>query len=260
MAIVGPGMRRAALLLLLAAHAAAAEEADVYRVWPAIDLPVTAALFTATIVPYFIPDLIEPTCPCDPTSVNRLDRVAIGNHSRAAANASDATAALALALPPLADAVALGLDRPLGADYVVFAETLGLNSALVAAAKSVTQRPLPLTFRGHAAYLGSPRGYRSFYSGHTSTVVAALTASAWTMRWRYGEQGWPWVVDALAGVSVGVERVLAGRHFPTDVIAGAAAGFGAGTAVPWLHRRPGAGAVAITVAPAPGGFVLSGRF
>ncbi len=35
---------------------------------------------------------------------------------------------------------------------------------------------------------------------------------------------------------VGYERVRAGEHFPTDVIAGAMAGAAIGTLVPHLHR------------------------
>jgi len=35
---------------------------------------------------------------------------------------------------------------------------------------------------------------------------------------------------------VSIERVRAGRHFPTDVIAGSIAGAGIGLVVPHLHR------------------------
>jgi membrane-associated phospholipid phosphatase len=230
----------------------------VYEVRPAVDLPVTAALLIGAGVPYLVPHLITPRCPCDPHEVNRFDRWAIGHHSAAASTASDVTAAVAVIVPPVADALRLGPTPALGADLIVYAQTLAVNSALVVTAKYVTQRPLPVTYQGDPRYLNAQGGYRSFYSGHTSTVVSALTASAWTIRWRYGEQVWPWAVVGATGVSVGVERILAGRHFPTDVIAGAAAGFAVGTAVPWLHRRRGPGAV--TLAPAPGGAVLTGRF
>jgi membrane-associated phospholipid phosphatase len=250
----------AALLVAaaVAASAPAAADLTVYDVRPAVDLPLTAALLVGAGIPYLIPDLITPRCPCDPHEVNRFDRWAIGHHSAAASTASDVTAALAVLVPPAADALRLGATSALAADLIVLGETLAVNSALVVAAKYATQRPLPLTYAGDPAYLEAQGGYRSFYSGHTSTVVAALTASAWTLRWRYGEQVWPWVVDGAAGASVGVERILAGRHFPTDVIVGAAAGFAVGTAVPWLHRRGGGPPLAL--APAPGGAALVGWF
>jgi len=223
----------------------------------AVDLPVTAALFGAAAIPYLVPNAITPSCPCDPSTVNRFDRVAIGLHSSTASALSDWTVTLAIAVPPVANALKLGFTEPLGQDVVVYAQTLALNSALVALAKYTVQRPLPVTYEGNPKYLGAQGGYRSFYSGHTSSVAAALTASAWTLRWRYGELVWPWIVDGAATVSVGVERVLAGRHFPTDVITGAVVGFGVGTWIPWLHRG---GEPALSVAPAPGGFVLAARF
>jgi undecaprenyl-diphosphatase len=49
----------------------------------------------------------------------------------------------------------------------------------------------------------------------------------------------PWLTLALATsltASVSVWRVRAGKHFPTDVIAGAFAGAGIGVVVPHLHR------------------------
>lgn len=255
----------AALSLSLALPAAPRAEpasgraaASPYQVHLALELPLTAGLFAAAGLPYLFPHLITPTCPCDPASVNRFDRIAIGHRSAAAATASDVTVALALALPPAADALRLGLGAPLAADLVVLAETLAVNSALVVAAKYAVRRPLPLTYDGDPRYVRSQRGYRSFYSGHTSTVVAALTAGAWTLRWEDGERGWPWAVVALGGASVGVERVLAGRHFPSDVLVGAAAGLAVGTVVPWLHRR--AGGPAVSLAPAPGGAALAGVF
>jgi membrane-associated phospholipid phosphatase len=49
----------------------------------------------------------------------------------------------------------------------------------------------------------------------------------------------PWITLALAtalSTFVSVERVRAGKHFPTDVIAGSLAGAGVGIVVPHLHR------------------------
>lgn len=248
----------AAALLLALATRAVADPAAVYRVRPALDLPLTAALLAAAGAPYLAPRLITPRCPCDRGEVNRLDRLAIGQHSTAAAAASDVTLALAVLVPPLADALRLGLGAPLAADVAVLAETLAVDAALVVAAKYAVQRPLPLTYAGDPRYVGSQGGYRSFYSGHTSTVVSALTAGAWTLRWRDGERGWPWAVVGVAGASVGVERVLAGRHFPSDVLVGAAAGLAVGTAVPWLHRRRGP--VAVALVPRRDGAALAGTF
>ena len=51
------------------------------------------------------------------------------------------------------------------------------------------------------------------------------------------------------------ERVLSGRAFYTDVIAGAVAGVAVGTLVPWLHLRTG---ITSAVVPTPHGISISG--
>jgi membrane-associated phospholipid phosphatase len=254
-------VRRALVLLAALAAAAPARGADgrnLYALHPRVDVPLTLAALSVSGVPYAFPRLITPRCPCDRAEVNRFDRFAIGHHSEAAATASDVTVALAMVVPPLADALRLGLGPALRDDVGVFVETLAVNGALVVAAKYAAQRPLPLTYEGRPYYVESARGYRSFYSGHTSTIAAALTAGAWTIRRRDGERVWPWIVASLATASVAVERVAGGRHFPTDVAVGAAAGFAVGTVVPWLHLRRGG--LPVALAPARGGLALAGRF
>lgn len=238
-------MAAAALALLLAAVPAAdsadAARADALRVYDvrlAVDIPVTLGATALASVPYALSSkLIEPRCPCDRREVPRFDRFAIGLHSDAADVASDVAVALAVATPLAWDARRLGFGPALGADAAVLAETLAVNSALVVLAKYAAQRPLPRTYAGDPSLVPSPRGYRSFYSGHTSTAVSALTAAAWTSHLRDGPSAWPWLVAAGAGAGVGALRVAAGRHFPSDVAMGALAGFGVGTVVPLLHAR-----------------------
>jgi membrane-associated phospholipid phosphatase len=250
-----------AVLLLAAAlgppPAGGAPGRDLYVLHPAVDVPATLAALAISGVPYVLPHLITPRCPCDPAEVNRLDRFAIGHHSDGAALASDVTAGLAMVVPPIADALRLGLGTTLRDDVGVFVETLSVNGALVVIAKYATQRPLPLTYEGRR-YVDSARGYRSFYSGHTSTIAAALTATAWTIRRRDGERVWPWITAGALTAAVAVERVAGGRHFPTDVAAGAVAGFAVGTAVPWLHLRRGG--LPVTLVPWRGGAAIAGRF
>ncbi len=240
--------------------AAEAGPREVFRVDPVVDGAVIGVTALGNLVPWLLEDrIIRVRCPCDPGEVNRFDRWAIGLHSDAAATASEVTVWLALLGPPAADALALGRSRALLEDAVVFAEALSVNGALATLAKYTTQRPIPRAYEGEASYLGKPGSYRAFWSGHTSTAATALVVAAWTLRLRYGEQGWPWWVAALGTASVAVERVAGGHHFPTDVIVGAAAGWTVGTAIPLLHRRPD-GAVALGVAPAGRGLALVGRF
>ncbi len=218
---------------------------SVYHVSAAVDIPVTVGAGLLLAVPNFYADrLIKPRCPCDPSEVNAFDRGAIGNKSTTAATLSDVTVGVVILAPLVFDAVDLGgFNQAWWEDAVVFGQTLAINGALVTAAKYIAQRPLPRTYAGDPSLIDKPEGYRSFYSGHTSNAFAALSATAMTIRLRYGEKTWPWIVTGVIGTSVAVERVAAGRHFPTDVIAGAVMGTAVGIVVPWLHSRErGAGA------------------
>lgn len=229
-----------ALLLALAVADAppSASDATVYRLRLGVDASVIAGSALAISIPTLLAsDLIHERCPCDPSRINGFDRGAVGNHSAFADVTSDVTAVLAMVAPPALDLLDVGMGEAFQADAVVFAETLLVNGALVEIAKYAVQRPLPRTYAGDPKLVDSPGGYRSFYSGHTSTVFAALTATAMTARLRHGERWWPWAVAGAVGSSVAVERVAAGRHFPSDVLVGALAGSAVGILVPALHAE-----------------------
>jgi hypothetical protein len=235
-------MLPAAVLLLVSAAAPPAaieaRPASVYRVHLQVDGPVIALATLGALLPYALAGhLIHPRCPCPASEVNALDRHVIGNHNKPVDDASDATTAVAIAAPLVLDAIDLGFTEPFFEDATVYAETLAVNGALVTFAKYTVQRPLPRTYAGDPALLDQPGGYRSFYSGHTSVTVAALAASAMTLRLRRGEKVWPWIVTGVVGAIVAAERVAAGRHFYTDVAVGFVAGAAVGIGVPLLHAR-----------------------
>jgi membrane-associated phospholipid phosphatase len=168
--------------------------------------------------------------------VNSFDRGVIGNSSTSADIISDVTLGLAIVVPPIADWIALRRLRPWLEDAVVFAETLSVNGAFVTLAKFTVQRPIPRVY-SDPALASDPGNYRSFYSGHTSFAVSALSAASVTMNLRYGLTWQPWVVTALVGASVAAERIWAGNHFYTDVLMGAGAGLVVGAGVPLLHMH-----------------------
>ncbi|GAC1543490.1 MAG: hypothetical protein NVS2B9_10660 [Myxococcales bacterium] len=243
--------------------AAPAQSRSIYAIHPVADGALIAGGTVAAAIPYFFAkQFIHPRCPCNRAEVNALDRGTIGDASDFADKLSDVTVLAAVAAPVAFDLFDLGLGakRELVEDAVVYAEVLAINTALVSVTKAIVQRPLPRVYALQApALIDSPNGYRSFYSGHTTTVVAALSAGAMTYTLRHGDSAWqrtwPWVATALVGGSVAVERVLAGRHFVSDVVVGAAVGAAVGTLVPLLHARGAAGGLGI--APGEGGAMLS---
>jgi membrane-associated phospholipid phosphatase len=213
-----------------------AEPVPLYDVNLILDGAVIAASVSATIGIYaFAAGSIDKRCPCDRQEVNPIDRFAVGNDSGIAAAASNVTVGAALIVPVILDWFAVGTTRSYFNDLVVYAESIAVAGALAVTFKQIVQRPLPRTYAGDPALIDSPSGYRSFYSGHTTLAFAALSTASVTITERYGETWVPWVVTAGVGASVAVERVAAGWHFPTDVMAGALAGAAIGVAVPVLH-------------------------
>ena len=211
---------------------------EIYQLRLAVDLPVTVVAASAGLVRvFFMDDLARKSCPCDPAGINALDRGTVGNDSAAAGIAANVTVYGVMAALPLVDLIDLGWGRAWGEDLAVYAETLAISTALQNATNFIVARPRPRTYAGDPDYLASGEGYLSFYAGHVSTAFAALSTAAFTIRKRYGEQVWPWIVVGLVASSVAVERVASGDHFPTDVAVGAVAGTAIGITVPWLHLR-----------------------
>jgi membrane-associated phospholipid phosphatase len=86
-----------------------------------------------------------------------------------------------------------------------------------------------------------PRSALSFFSGHAATVTAITVSTFAALRRRNPGKWWPWIMlgAGLAASSfVAAGRVMAGQHFPTDVIAGMVTGACAGIAVTELHGSP----------------------
>jgi membrane-associated phospholipid phosphatase len=214
---------------------------EVYRIHPLAEGTLVAAMALGELIPLaFADDLIRERCPCDPAEVDAFDRPVIGNQNPLANTASNWEVGAAILAPLALDAWDVGFSRAYAEDALVFGETLALNGALVTLAKYLYQRPLPRVYAGQDPTLEKePGGYRSFYSGHTSFAVAALSAASFTENLRHGFSIWPWLGTAAVGSSVAWERVADGRHFYSDVIVGAVAGIACGVVVPWMHSTPG---------------------
>src|SRR5207244_3795939 len=102
-------VRRVAGILLappmvLFALLAVAATPSIYHVDPLLDGAVIAAGAVATIVPYTLAEkLIDPSCPCDPARLNRLDRSVVGNESELAYAFATIATGLAMFTPIAVD-------------------------------------------------------------------------------------------------------------------------------------------------------------
>jgi undecaprenyl-diphosphatase len=120
---------------------------------------------------------------------------------------------------PLDIAISLGLlafRRWREAAFAIVA--FGGSALLNMTTKQVFQRPRPALWESSA-----PETTFSFPSGHamgSMTLAAVVALLAWNTRWR-----WPVLLAALAFTwLVGMSRLYLGVHYPSDVLAGWAAG------------------------------------
>jgi len=131
-------------------------------------------------------------------------------------------------------------------DAIMYSETAALTLALTNVVKMAVRRPRPQAYIDAEAHRDDPTWSNSstdsalsFFSGHASMVGALSGTATYLAFARSRSPVRPWLTLALATSLtsfVSVERVRAGKHFPTDVIAGAFAGAGIGVVVPHLHR------------------------
>ena len=86
----------------------------------------------------------------------------------------------------------------------------------------------------------SPIGTDSFPSGSTAVAFLPATFLSYTFSLEYPDSPWriPVIVGSYtAATAVGVISLLSGKHFLTDVLAGAVMGTFYGWLIPSLHRR-----------------------
>ncbi len=186
----------------------------------------------------------------DPDDLLAIDRAAVTakhhDSARVWSNIGSTTAVVFGAIDPLLSAYREGSLQTGLVDFMLYAETLALTQATTNLVKLAVRRPRPAAYREAEANRDNPNysnaetdSALSFFSGHASTT-ASLGATATYLAFARSPSSWrPWVT--LVGATglttfVSIQRVRAGAHFPTDVIAGAIAGAGIGIIVPHLHR------------------------
>gem|GEM_PF-825962 len=132
------------------------------------------------------------------------------------------------------------------ADFFMYAESVSFTLAMTSIVKMAVRRPRPIAYIEANAHKDDPDysnsstdSSLSFFSGHAALTATISSTATYLAFVRAPHSARPWITLA-AGVGlttfVSFERVRAGQHFPTDVIAGAIAGAGIGLVVPHLHR------------------------
>ena len=147
--------------------------------------------------------------------------------------------------------------RPVLEDLLILSEALAWSSAinLNVRAERVHPRPFVYGTKAPAAERAEPQAAGSFYSGHAAEafVCAVYLASVYPLRHpEFEHRGWLWAGSLTAASAAAAVRVAAGKHFPSDVIAGAAMGSLIGLGFAQLHRPEGMGLLGMELWPALG--------
>lgn len=112
---------------------------------------------------------------------------------------------------------------------MVAAQSVWLTLNMTQTVKMMTLRARPYT---HAPGFTPSKmdDYYSFFSGH-SAAVASLATSAWLMRERQGIGASPGqkiipISCSVLAATTALLRILAGKHYPSDVLTGITTGMG----------------------------------
>ena len=177
----------------------------------------------------------------DPYNLNGLDRTAIDNWSPTSATASDVLLYSSFVLP-----VVLMLNRRMRKDFLVigfiYAEVGMLTLGLTELSKGLSKRARPYAYNQEVDlnFRTTKDARQSFFSGHTA-ITAALCFTTAKIFSDYSDnsvhKALVWTGAAVLPIATASLRFAAGKHFPSDVIAGYFVGATIGYLVPWLHRR-----------------------
>lgn len=181
---------------------------------------------------------------CDPGHLNAMDRSVVGNHSHAWRLVSDIGQDLSLAVPLVGSAVIAVLSkgphpwRDFTTDSLVMYNSVLAASLVSHALKFAIHRPRPGQYDG--AFSMSAEQNASFPSGHTTAAAASTMAFAVTFAKRYPNSPWRYAMFGASILATGLTaygRVGAGRHFYSDVLAGAVIGWSSGILLPYLYEK-----------------------
>lgn len=246
-------------LLLLSSGFASAQSSFPYQInWKrqsiigstVLGLGVVDLIVRNQITPFTEAELLQ----LDPNVVPVFERRITERYSEVAAHRSDVGLFLftgaGIALPVLslsgtaAQASTYSTWQQRGTLGLMWFETnlmTGLGTDLV---KSLVKRTRPFSYNSLSPLdlKLDPDARKSFFSGHTSVTAANTFFAAKVFSDIYRESKWKplvWSGAAVVPAWVGLERVLAGKHFPTDVAVGYLFGAAIGYLIPELNKPDG---------------------
>lgn len=224
----------------------ATKKQPVYKLKPAIDIPLSLASagwssFAFTKIYSKKGSSIEEIQSLRTSNINRFDRWAADVHSEKAADVSDLFFYGAMPLPLLFLA-----DHKIRKDFAkigfLYFETMSLTGMFYTSATYFKDRYRPYTYNANTLLSEKLDGNakNSFYAGHVALVATSTFFMAKVYSDYHPESNLKWVFYGAAAAATGTTGYLrhrGGRHFPSDILLGAAQGTLTGILVPHFHKN-----------------------
>jgi membrane-associated phospholipid phosphatase len=237
------------------------EKEPVYTLKPVVDIPLTAAAAGFTVYGFSKiyskeASTLQQIQNLKKEDINGFDRWAAGLHSQKAADVSDLFFYGAMPLPLL-----LLADKDIRSDgfkiTFLYLQAMSLTGVLYTGVPSLVDRYRPLTYSNAVPMEERVSGNNrnSFFAGHvalvgTSTFFAAKVFSDYHPDSKLRHVFWG--AAAVATATTGYLRHRGGKHFPSDIVVGAAIGTLSGILVPHFHKKPLFKNQSLTVLPFSG--------
>jgi membrane-associated phospholipid phosphatase len=222
------------------------QDTIVYQVSKKTDLPILLTGTATGIYSFFKSSAVE-----KPTTeqlvartrndVPSFDRSATYNWNEQAADWSDITQVVSLALPVLLF-TSDKIRNEKSSVVLMYVETFLVNQGLVSAIKSTVLRKRPYVYNEDVDFEIKYRKpvFYSFVSGHCAASAAMSFFTAKVYADFYPDSPYKkyvWIGASILPAVTGFLRYESGRHFPTDVIAGYGLGVLSGYLIPALHKK-----------------------
>lgn len=222
------------------------DKQPVYKLKPAVDIPVTAigagwSLYAFTKIYSKDPSTVEEIESLRKEDINGFDRWAADVYSEKAANSSDYFFYGAMPLP-----LVLLADKHIRKDAakigLLYLEAMSVTGLLYTGATYTTDRYRPLAYNPEVPMSERTGGgaKNSFFAGHVALVGTASFFTAKVFSDYHPNSKLRYLFFSAAIVSTGGTAYLrhrGGKHFPSDIILGTAVGTLSGILVPHFHKN-----------------------
>lgn len=220
--------------------------APVYKLKPALDIPITVAtvgwsLYGMSVIYGRDPVPASEIAALSSQNINSFDRPAADNYDLKAKELSDKFFYGSMPLPLL-----LMLDKKIRKDAgkvgLLFLQAMGSTGTLYTSSAMTVNRFRPYAYNSMVDLGTRQRGgsRNSFFAGHPAVVATSTFFMAKVYTDYHPNMKGKGVLFTLAGAAsatTGILRIKAGQHFNSDVITGVAIGTLSGILIPHFHKN-----------------------